>query len=129
LVPDSVRSTNEFTNVSVMAFFKPCTSPGVSFQNAVCSASDKATKSGSGKVPKIRDSMTCLLEHDPHCHTGGVLRISLVPDFTVSTIILHFLQVGVPRGSSGSMTPAVVKTLAAVFIVMPDLSLPTAGIP
>ena len=132
LVPDSVRSNNEFVKVSVMAFFKPCASVGVSFQNAVCSASDKATKSGSGKVPKIRVSMTCLLEHDPHCHTAGVLRISLVPGFTVSTIILHLLQVGVPRGNVGSMTPAVVKglaALAALFIVLPEMSLQKAGIP
>ena len=113
-MPVSVRSTIELVKVSVMAYLKPGASVGASFQNVICSTSAKATKSGSGKVPKIRDSMTCLLEHDPHCHTGGVLRMSLVPGFTVSTIILHFLQVGVATSITGSMTPAVVKIFARV---------------
>jgi hypothetical protein len=38
--------------------------------------------------------------------------MSLVPGFTVSTIILHFLQVGVITGITGSTTPAVVWTSA-----------------
>ena len=91
-VPVSVRSIIELVKVSVMACLKPCASVGDSFQNDICSSSLKAAKSGSGKVPNNRDSMTCLLEHDPHCHVGGHLRMSLVPGFTVSTIMLHFCK-------------------------------------